>query len=205
MRRCTRHGGQCHRAGARPQLATAIQPRRRAAHPEPTGKSTCSITDDRFVSDWMNRAKARCGGARSRHRRRHRGQPGAVLRISYSRTCGSGTQVIEAAWRAGARRLLFLGSSSHLPYPINLQRNLFERSRCSRVHWSPQMPGTPSPRSPESSYCEALRLQHGFDAISLMPTNLYGPRRLHTPSRSHVLPSLIRRFQRSQAKRCRDR
>jgi GDP-L-fucose synthase len=42
--------------------------------------------------------------------------------------------------------------------------------------------------------CEALRRQHGFDAISLMPTNLYGPGDNYHPTNSHVLPALIRRF-----------
>ena len=42
--------------------------------------------------------------------------------------------------------------------------------------------------------CEALRQQHGFDAISLMPTNLYGPGDNYHPENSHVLPALIRRF-----------
>ena len=42
--------------------------------------------------------------------------------------------------------------------------------------------------------CEALRIQHGFDAISLMPTNLYGPGDNYHPTNSHVLPALIRRF-----------
>ena len=42
--------------------------------------------------------------------------------------------------------------------------------------------------------CEALRIQHGFDAISLMPTNLYGPGDNYHPDNSHVLPALIRRF-----------
>jgi GDP-L-fucose synthase len=42
--------------------------------------------------------------------------------------------------------------------------------------------------------CEALRRQHGFDAISLMPTNLYGPGDNYHPTGSHVLPALIRRF-----------
>ena len=42
--------------------------------------------------------------------------------------------------------------------------------------------------------CEALRIQHGFDAISLMPTNLYGPGDNYHASDSHVLPALIRRF-----------
>ena len=43
--------------------------------------------------------------------------------------------------------------------------------------------------------CEALRGQHGFDAISLMPTNLYGPGDNYHPTNSHVLPALVRRFQ----------
>ena len=42
--------------------------------------------------------------------------------------------------------------------------------------------------------CEALRKQHGFDAISLMPTNLYGPGDNYHSENSHVLPALIRRF-----------
>ncbi len=42
--------------------------------------------------------------------------------------------------------------------------------------------------------CETLRRQHRFDAISLMPTNLYGPGDNYHPTNSHVLPALIRRF-----------
>jgi GDP-L-fucose synthase len=42
--------------------------------------------------------------------------------------------------------------------------------------------------------CESLRQQYGFDAISLMPTNLYGPGDNYHPENSHVLPALIRRF-----------
>jgi GDP-L-fucose synthase len=43
--------------------------------------------------------------------------------------------------------------------------------------------------------CEALRIQHGFDTISLMPTNLYVPGDNYRPTNSHVLLALIRRFQ----------
>ena len=42
--------------------------------------------------------------------------------------------------------------------------------------------------------CEALRKQYGFDAISLMPTNLYGPGDNYHPYNSHVFPTLIRKF-----------
>ena len=42
--------------------------------------------------------------------------------------------------------------------------------------------------------CEALNIQYGFDAISLMPTNLYGPGDYYHPEKSHVIPSLISKF-----------
>ena len=42
--------------------------------------------------------------------------------------------------------------------------------------------------------CTALRIQYGFDAITLMPTNLYGPGDNYNTTNSHVLPALIRRF-----------
>ena len=42
--------------------------------------------------------------------------------------------------------------------------------------------------------CQALRKQYKFDAISLMPTNLYGPGDNYNFSNSHVLPALIRKF-----------
>ena len=54
------------------------------------------------------------------------------------------------------------------------------------------MSGMRSPKLPELSFV-TLRNQFGFDAISLMPTNLYGPDNYH-PTNSHVLPALIRRF-----------
>jgi GDP-L-fucose synthase len=42
--------------------------------------------------------------------------------------------------------------------------------------------------------CQALRRQHGFDAISLLPTNLYGPHDNFSETDSHVLPAMIRKF-----------
>ena len=42
--------------------------------------------------------------------------------------------------------------------------------------------------------CEALRRQYGFNAISLMPTNLYGPGDNYDSANSHVLASFIKRF-----------
>jgi GDP-L-fucose synthase len=101
------------------------------------------------------------------------------------------TNVIETAWRSGVRRLLFLGSSCI--YPKFAEQPIKEEALLT------------GPLEPTNEWyaiakiagiklCEALRQQHGFDAISLMPTNLYGPGDNYHPENSHVLPALIRRF-----------
>jgi GDP-L-fucose synthase len=101
------------------------------------------------------------------------------------------TNVIETAWRSGVRRLLFLGSSCI--YPKLAEQPIREEALLT------------GPLEPTNAWyaiakitgiklCEALRRQHGFDAISLMPTNLYGPGDNYHPTNSHVLPALIRRF-----------
>ena len=102
------------------------------------------------------------------------------------------TNVIETAWRYGVRRLLFLGSSCIYPkfseQPIR-EESLLNGSLEPTNEWYAiaKIAGI--------KLGEALRLQHGFDAISLMPTNLYGPGDNYDPTGSHVLPAMIRRFQ----------
>jgi GDP-L-fucose synthase len=101
------------------------------------------------------------------------------------------TQVIETAWRSGVRRLLFLGSSCIYPkfaaQPIR-EEALLTGSLEPTNEWYAiaKIAGL--------KLCEALRRQHGFDAISLMPTNLYGPGDNYHPTHSHVMAALIRRF-----------
>ena len=82
------------------------------------------------------------------------------------------TQVIEAAWRAGARRLLFLGSSCI--YPKFAEQPIREESLLTGA-LEPTNAWYAIAKIAGIKLCEALRMQHGFDAISLMPTNLYGP------------------------------
>ena len=99
--------------------------------------------------------------------------------------------VIEAAWRSGSRRLLFLGSSCIYPkfaaQPIREEALLTGALEPTNAWYAlAKISGI--------KLCQALRLQHGFDAISLMPTNLYGPGDNYHPENSHVLPALIRRF-----------
>ena len=101
------------------------------------------------------------------------------------------TNVIEAALSEGVRRLLFLGSSCIYPkyakQPIKeeeLLNGYLEKTNESYA--IAKITGI--------KLCEALRKQYNFDAISLMPTNLYGPNDNYHPLNSHVVPSLIRKF-----------
>ena len=101
------------------------------------------------------------------------------------------TNVIETAWLSGARRLLFLGSNCIYPkfadQPI-VEESLLNGPLEETNQWYAiaKIAGL--------KLCEALRKQHDFDAISVMPANLYGPGDNFHPTKSHVLPALIRRF-----------
>jgi GDP-L-fucose synthase len=101
------------------------------------------------------------------------------------------TNVIETAWRSGVRRLLFLGSSCI--YPKFAEQPIKEESLLTGA-LEPTNEWYAIAKITGIKLCAALRKQHGFDAISLMPTNLYGPGDNYHPTHSHVLPALIRRF-----------
>ena len=101
------------------------------------------------------------------------------------------THVVEAAWRSGVRRLLFLGSSCI--YPKYADQPIQEEALLTGA-LEPTNEWYAIAKITGIKLCEALRKQHGFDAISLMPTNLYGPGDNYHPTHSHVLPALIRRF-----------
>ena len=101
------------------------------------------------------------------------------------------TNVIETAWRSGVRRLLFLGSSCI--YPKFAEQPIKEESLLTGA-LEPTNEWYAIAKIAGIKLCESLRKQYGFDAISLMPTNLYGPGDNYHPENSHVLPALIRRF-----------
>ncbi|ABM70684.1 GDP-L-fucose synthase family protein [Prochlorococcus marinus] len=101
------------------------------------------------------------------------------------------TNVIEASWENNIKRFLFLGSSCIYPkyanQPINEEELL-------NGYLEPTNQWYAIAKIAGIKLCEALRKQYDFDAISLMPTNLYGPGDNYDPNNSHVLPSLIRKF-----------
>jgi len=101
------------------------------------------------------------------------------------------SNIIDAAYRNGTRKLLFLGSSCI--YPKHAPQPMAEDSLLT------------GPLEPTNQWyavakiaglktCQAYRQQYGFDAICAMPTNLYGPGDNFDLAGSHVLPALIRKF-----------
>ena len=99
--------------------------------------------------------------------------------------------VIELAWKYGVKRLLFLGSSCI--YPKFAEQPIKEESLLSGL-LEPTNQWYAIAKITGIKLCEALRKQNKFDAISLMPTNLYGPGDNYHPENSHVMASLIRKF-----------
>jgi GDP-L-fucose synthase len=101
------------------------------------------------------------------------------------------TNVIHSAWKHGAKKLLFLGSSCI--YPRLAPQPLREDALLT----GPLEP-TNEPYAIAKiaglKMCQAYRRQYGFDAIVAMPTNLYGPGDNYHPENSHVVPALIRRI-----------
>ncbi|HLF11943.1 MAG TPA: GDP-L-fucose synthase [Gammaproteobacteria bacterium] len=101
------------------------------------------------------------------------------------------TNVIDAAWRHDVKKLVFLGSSCI--YPKLAAQPITEDSLLT------------GPLEPTNEWyaiakiagikmCQAYRRQYGFNAISAMPANLYGPGDNFNLESSHVLPALIRKF-----------
>jgi GDP-L-fucose synthase len=101
------------------------------------------------------------------------------------------TNVIDASYRHGVRKLCFLGSSCIYPrlapQPIH-EDSLLTGPLESTNEWYAiaKIAGI--------KMCQAYHKQYGFNAISVMPTNLYGPGDNFDLQSSHVLPALLRKF-----------
>jgi len=98
--------------------------------------------------------------------------------------------VIDAAWRSGARKLLCLGSSCI--YPKLAPQPIPEDALLTSALEPTNEPYAVA-KIAGIKMADAYRHQHGFNAISLMPTNLYGPGDNFDLKSSHVLPALIRK------------
>lgn len=99
--------------------------------------------------------------------------------------------VIHQSFRAGVRRLLFLGSSCI--YPRAARQPMAEDALLTGVLEPTNEPYAIA-KIAGIKLCESYNRQYGTDYRSVMPTNLYGPGDNFHPDNSHVLPALIRRF-----------
>lgn len=104
------------------------------------------------------------------------------------------TNLIKNAYKYGVKKLLFLGSSCI--YPKLAEQPIVEESLMSGK-LEPTNDAYAIAKIAGIMMCQAYRQQHEFNAISLMPTNLYGPNDNFDLNSSHVLPAMIRKFHES--------
>jgi GDP-L-fucose synthase len=105
--------------------------------------------------------------------------------------------VIDAAYRSGVDKFVFLGSSciypKLAPQPIKEEYLLMGPLEPTNEWYAiAKIAGL--------KMCQAYRREYGFNAISLMPTNLYGPGDNFDLQNSHVLPALIRKFHEAKSR-----
>ena len=99
--------------------------------------------------------------------------------------------VIDAAYRSGVEKFVFLGSSCIYP---KLAQQPIKEDYLLTGPLEPTNEWYAIAKIAGIKMCQAYRREYGFNAISLMPTNLYGPGDNFDLQSSHVLPALIRKF-----------
>lgn len=160
-------------------------------------RSELDLCDQQAVRSFFERARpeyvflaaAKVGGIHANHR-----YPAEFI----SHNLAIQSNVIDSAWRSGCQKLLFLGSSciypKMCPQPIREEYLLTGPLEPTNEWYAvAKIAGI--------KMCQAYRQQYGFDAISAMPTNLYGPNDNYHPENSHVIPALIRRFDQAKAEK----
>ena len=179
-------------AGSRGLVGSAIVRRLQSDGVEPlvASRDNLDLTDQAAVNAWfadnnvdqVYLAAAKVGGIHANDT-----YPAEFLQVNLAIQ----SNVIHSAWQHGVKKLLFLGSSCI--YPKLAPQPMPEDSLLT------------GPLEPTNEWyaiakiagikmCQAYRKQYGFDAISVMPTNLYGPGDNFDLENSHVLPALIRKF-----------
>ncbi len=101
------------------------------------------------------------------------------------------TNLIQQSYNFGVKKLLFLGSSCI--YPKFATQPITEDQLMTGA-LEPTNDAYAIAKIAGIMMCQAYRQQHGFNAISLMPTNLYGPNDNFDLETSHVLPAMIAKF-----------
>jgi len=101
------------------------------------------------------------------------------------------TNIIDAAYRNGVKKLVFLGSSCIYP---KMAKQPITEDELLAGHLETSNDAYAIAKIAGMRMCRAYRQQYGFNAVSLMPTNLYGPNDNFDHNSSHVLPALISKF-----------
>ena len=101
------------------------------------------------------------------------------------------TNIIDAAYRNGVKKLVFLGSSCIYP---KMAKQPITEDELLAGHLETSNDAYAIAKIAGIRMCRAYRQQYGFNAISLMPTNLYGPNDNFDHNSSHVLPALMSKF-----------
>jgi len=98
------------------------------------------------------------------------------------------TNVIDAAYRSGAKKLLFLGSACIYP---KITPQPIKEEYLLTAPLEPSNEGYALAKISGLRMCEYYRRQYGFNAISCMPANLYGVNDNFIPEHGHVIPGII--------------
>jgi len=106
--------------------------------------------------------------------------------------------IIHNSYKAGVKKLLFLGSSCIYPKlcPQPMKEEYLMTGPLEETN-----EGYAVAKITGIKMCQLYRKQYGCDFISVMPTNLYGPNDNYHPEHSHVLPAFIRRFHEAKEKK----
>ncbi len=179
-------------AGGRGLVGSAIVRRLQADGVEPVvaGRDELDLLDQQAVDSWFAEHKidqvylaaAKVGGIHANDT-----YPAEFLRDNLVIQ----TNVIHSAWKNGVKKLLFLGSSCI--YPRLAPQPMPEDCLLTGA-LEPTNEWYAIAKIAGIKLCQAYRKQYGFDAISIMPTNLYGPDDNFDLESSHVLPALVRKF-----------
>ncbi len=154
------------------------------------GHADLDLTDQRSVAAFFEEARpahvflaaARVGGIYANNSR-----PADFIRDNLLIE----SNIIDAAWRSGVKKLLFLGSSCIYP---RLAPQPIKEEQLLSVPLEPTNQWYAVAKIAGIKMCQAYRIQYGFNAICAMPTNLYGCGDNFDLENSHVLPALIRKF-----------
>lgn len=185
--------GKIYVAGHRGLVGSAILRRLRSLGAQNLvfrTRTELDLTDGRAVSAFFDEerpayvflAAAKVGGIKANN-----DYPAEFLRDNLAIQ----TNVIHTSWKSGVEKLCFLGSSCIYP---KLAAQPLREDALLTGPLEPTNEWYAIAKIAGIKMCEAYRRQYGFDAISVMPTNLYGPGDNFDPESSHVLPAMIRRF-----------